>query len=99
MIRYDLSLKQYCEKYHPAAHFHIGFHVKNRWPVRRKLTPYAFLLKILMLYYPDLWHSVGDSGDVEPNWLDTEYQKEVSKCNYLDDDYFKEHEYKRLHFS
>lgn len=41
-IRYDYSPTQYEERFHPASHFHIGFHGENRWPVTRVLTPYSF---------------------------------------------------------
>ncbi len=91
LIRYDLSLKQYSKKYHPAAHFHIGFYAENRWPVRRKLTPFAFLLDVLTLYYPKLWRSAGDA--------DVIYRKEVSQCNYLEEQYFSEEEFQRLYFN
>lgn len=97
VIRYDLSLKQHCEKYHPAAHFHIGFFAENRWPVRRVLTPYAFLLKILMHYYPKVWFNVGDRGD-DNNWLDLAYRNELTSCNILQQDFFKQEEVERLHF-
>lgn len=99
IIRYDLSLSQYCSKYHPAAHFHIGFNSDSRWPVRRVLTPYAFFLKILFHYYHDLWFKFGDAGEDERNLFDIEYCNEVSECQYLQDEYFQEYEHKRLHFS
>lgn len=54
-IRYDYSPSQYDEYFHPASHFHIGFHSENRWPVSRVLTPYTFFLKILAMYYLDIW--------------------------------------------
>lgn len=54
-IRYDYSPSQYNQKFHPASHFHIGFHSENRWPVSRVLTPYTFFLKILAMYYSDVW--------------------------------------------
>lgn len=97
VIRYDLSLNQYCANYHPAAHFHIGFNSNSRWPVRRILTPYAFFLKILFHYYHELWLRWGDRG-AERNILDVEYCKEVNRCAFLNDDYFKRHEHSRLHF-
>ncbi|ENU90994.1 hypothetical protein F971_03462 [Acinetobacter vivianii] len=54
-IRYDYSPSQYDEYFHPASHFHIGFHGENRWPVSRVLTPYTFFFKILAMYYLDIW--------------------------------------------
>jgi len=100
VIRYDLSLRQYCKNYHPAAHFHIGFFSENRWPVRRKLSPLAFLFKILMHYYPSIWFSIGDSGDPdEPNDLDMQYRTEVASCAFLDTIYFSKMECERLYFT
>ncbi|QVK23735.1 DUF2290 domain-containing protein [Shewanella dokdonensis] len=55
IIRYDLSTEQYCENYHPTAHFHIGFNSESRWPVRRVLSPLAFFLNIIKNYYIDIW--------------------------------------------
>jgi hypothetical protein len=98
MIRYDLSINQYCGKYHPAAHFHIGYHTENRWPVKRKLTPFAFFLKILMLYYSQIWRRVGDEGKLFPNKLDILYRQEIKNCHLLEDEYFTRHENDRLHF-
>lgn len=98
LIRYDLSLKQYCKNYHPAAHLHIGFHANNRWPVKKVLSPYAFLLKIICYYYGDLWKKHGDNGD-EPNTLDLIYRAEIASCKMLHDDYFQPHERERLHFT
>jgi len=96
-IRYDLSLKQYCEVLHPAAHLHIGFHAENRWPARRLLTPYAFMLKVLMHYYSKLWVK-GKGIDMEVHqMLDDAYRAEVSNCDLLDDCYFKPHETERLY--
>ena len=64
-IRYDYSPTQYEEKFHPASHFHIGFHSENRWPVTRVLTPYSFFLKILAMYYSDIWKSNFEIKDHE----------------------------------
>lgn len=98
LIRYDLSFKQYCDRYHPTAHFHIGFHSENRWPVKRILTPYCFMLNILSLYYQYLWKKHGDQGEGLPNRLDLLYRVEVQKCQALDATKFKAHESERLHF-
>ena len=100
VIRYDLSLRQYCENYHPAAHLHIGFFSNNRWPVRRKLSPLAFLFKILMHYYPTLWFRIGDSGDPEkPNNLDVQYRAEVITCPFLDSNFFSKIECERIYLN
>jgi hypothetical protein len=98
LIRYDLSVKQHCDNYHPAAHFHIGFNANNRWPVGKKLTPYVFMLKIIMLYYPDLWFKYGDQGEGNENNLDIIYRNELSKCDLVPDEYFKKIEKERLNF-
>ncbi|NMP04849.1 DUF2290 domain-containing protein [Pseudoalteromonas arctica] len=98
LIRYDLSVDQHCDNYHPAAHFHIGFNPDNRWPVGRKLTPYAFMLKVLMLYYPKLWFKFGDQGAGQQNTLDISYRDELKNCELIDDMYFKEFEKERLNF-
>lgn len=99
LIRYDLSVDQHCKKYHPAAHFHIGFHTENRWAVNRVLTPYAFFLKILIHYYPSLWFDFGDRGDELDNILDLKYREELSRCSLLSNQYFLDIEKDRLHFT
>ncbi|MEN4052700.1 DUF2290 domain-containing protein [Sulfurimonas sp. NWX79] len=98
LIRYDLSKNQYCENYHPTAHFHIGFHAENRWPVKRELTPMSFMLKILMHYYIKWWKDLGDCGKNE-NLLTKIYTEELKKCLLLDNEHFSNIEEKRLYFS
>ena len=44
LIRYDYSPSQYNDKFHPASHFHIGFHSDNRWPVSKVLNPFIFFI-------------------------------------------------------
>lgn len=99
LIRYDLSIEQHCDKYHPAGHLHIGFVVENRWPVAKILSPYAFLLNILMQYYSKLWIQFGDEGDKRPNRLDIMYREELKRCNVISDEFFTESEKERLVFS
>lgn len=99
IIRYDLSLKQHCKNYHPAAHFHIGFYVENRWPVKRILTPYAFFLKILTHYYQKTWFEKGHKQEDNQNFLDLEYREELRKCSSLDDAFFQPIERERLYFT
>lgn len=98
LIRYDLSKNQYCENYHPTAHFHIGFHAENRWLVKRELTPMAFMLKILMHYYTQWWKDLGDNGNDE-NHLTKLYREEISRCSLIDRTYFSTLEEGRLYFS
>lgn len=97
LIRYDYAPNQYCENYHPAAHLHIGFEAENRWPVKRVLSPYAFLLKILMIYYSKLWKEWGNNGDAA-NSLDELYREELISCKHLDTELFSSIEEKRLYF-
>jgi len=97
LIRYDLSKNQYCENYHPTAHFHIGFHAENRWPVKRELTPMTFMLKILMHYYIRWWKDLGDDMSGE-NKLTKIYRKEISHCRLIEYEYFSTLEEGRLHF-
>ncbi|WP_165493680.1 DUF2290 domain-containing protein [Phytopseudomonas daroniae] len=100
IIRYDLSTNQYCAKYHPAAHFHIGFKAENRWPVNRVLSPFAFFLKIIFLYHSLTWKEKGEyekESKIE-NYFEEEYIRELASCSQLDDDFFQETEARRLHF-
>lgn len=100
IIRYDLSTEQYCSKYHPAAHFHIGFRAENRWPVNRVLSPFAFFMKVLFLYHPVIWQEKGGyekEGELE-NSFEEAYIRELSLCSLLEDDNFQETEGRRLHF-
>lgn len=100
IVRYDLSLEQYCEKYHPAAHFHIGFISNNRWPVKRKLTPLAFVLKIIFVYYPDIWKRSVEKSEADGiDSLDDAYSREKKKCMLLDPSHFSSCENDRLYFS
>lgn len=94
-IRYDLSLEQYCKHSHPAAHFHIGSSLSNRWPVSKKLTPFAFFLNILRLYYSNDWHSSEEIRDE----MDQRFERELRECSTLSSAYFSESEQKRMHFS
>jgi len=54
-IRFEYSRSQYREISHPAAHFHIGRDVDNRWPCAVLLGPLAFSMMIARLYYPEHW--------------------------------------------
>lgn len=55
LVRYENAPSQYVELVHPCSHLHIGHHSENRWPVRRVLTPAAFTLLLLKLFYVDFW--------------------------------------------
>lgn len=96
LIRYDLDLDNHCDMYHPAAHFHIGFHAENRWPARRALSPLAFTLKVLKHYYNDVWREKGEPSGEGENSLDERYREAVRHCNFLPEHYFRPHEAERL---
>lgn len=95
-IRYDLSYDDYCERFHPAAHLHVGLFVENRWPVKRVLTPFSFLLKILSIYYIEWWSK---SNDESEDFLIKKYILEVSNCPRIDNNYFKESENGRFYIT
>ncbi|MER1920507.1 DUF2290 domain-containing protein [Proteus mirabilis] len=103
VIRYDLSFKQHCNLYHPTAHFHIGFHAENRWPVGRLLTPKAFFLKTLYNYYSEKWREQeATDGSTVTNILDSLYRSDLrNECplvSDLDPKKFERIEEERLHF-
>jgi hypothetical protein len=54
-IRFEFSAAAYREFVHPAAHFHIGRHIENRWPSALRIGPKAFALIIAKLYYSEDW--------------------------------------------
>jgi hypothetical protein len=65
--RSELSFTEcYVVLEHPTSHFHIGHHSENRWPVERKVSPEAFGLMVLKLYYSGAWASADEQvyGDV-----------------------------------
>lgn len=92
-IRYDLSFSQYKEQTHPTAHMHVGFFSENRWPVRRVLNPFTFVLFILKTYYQNI--NIGMSS-IEHDEI---YRKEVHKTTILGSDYFTDVEKTRLHIT
>jgi len=103
VIRYDLSIDQHCKLYHPAAHFHIGFHAENRWPVNRALTPKAFFLKTLYNYYTKEWKEQEQvDGEFIFNHYDQLYRAELQdNCPTISDlspINFDQIEGERLHF-
>ncbi|MEO1871699.1 MAG: DUF2290 domain-containing protein [Cobetia sp.] len=96
VIRFDYSIDQYDSFDHPAAHLHIGFYAENRWPVRKILTPHAFMLKVLRNYYVYLWS--GENKLENCVELDTLYQHEAMECTSLGDDVFSDEEANRFYF-
>lgn len=95
-IRLDISRQQYCPYFHPFAHFHIGFYSENRWPVKRLLSPFAFVLFILNHYYVTLCKDLINKKDID---ILTLYQDEVDKCPILIEEFFQPDEQKRLYFT
>lgn len=86
VIRYDYSPSQYDEFFHPASHFHIGFHSDNRWPVLKVITPVVFFLKVISMYYPKAWK---DKFSMIPDeTLNDIYQKSKSESYAVPSRYF-----------
>lgn len=89
LVRYENAPSQYVELVHPCSHLHIGHHSGNRWPVRRVLTPAAFTLLLLKLFYADFWQE-GEripSGDDSLS-LDDVLANSKQDCQLLPDDLF-----------
>lgn len=94
VIRYDYSPSQYNKFFHPASHFHIGFHSENRWPVLKVLTPVVFFLKIISMYYPKEWI---DKFSIVPNeTLNDLYQRSKSESYAIPSTYLDAEDHKRL---
>lgn len=89
LVRYENAPSQYVELVHPCSHLHIGHHSENRWPVRRVLTPAAFTLLMLKLFYPDFWGEgeTVPSGDRSLS-LDDVLANSKQDCVLLPDDFF-----------
>ncbi len=102
VIRFELDCNAYVRLAHPAAHFHVGMHAENRWPVSRCLTPRAFTLLIVKLYYYFAWTSYGmlrREEDGFKNRFDRYFVKEKGDCAPLGEGLFHKHEKGQLHFS
>ncbi|WP_192812925.1 DUF2290 domain-containing protein [Rhizorhabdus wittichii] len=89
LVRYENSPSQYVELIHPCSHLHIGHHSENRWPVRRVLSPSAFTLLLLKLFYPDFWRE-GEKIPSGENSLTLDEVLAVSKqdCPMLPNELF-----------
>lgn len=59
VIRYEVATRDYVELRHPAAHFHVGLH-EGRWPADRILSPKAFTMFIVKLFYSSCWDDAAD---------------------------------------
>ncbi len=93
-VRYDYSPSQYDKKFHPASHFHIGFHGENRWPISRILTPYTFFLKILAMYYLDTWRNNFEYSGIHT--LNDEFNISKNESYQVPVEFFGEEDKKRL---
>jgi hypothetical protein len=99
-VRYDLAFRDYHELVHPTAHFHLGLHTDNRWPVKRVLSPYVFTLLITKMFFGQKWRERGKSRDeTELNTFDVELSRERDRCQPLSVDFFSEREERQFHFS
>ena len=97
MVRYENDPCNYVELDHPCSHFHIGHHSDNRWPVSRVLSPAAFSLIILKMFYREFW--VGSApitvgGNLET--MDQVLQRRRQECQQLPEQLFSAAE--QLHF-
>ena len=88
-VRYDVALRDYIELRHPAAHLHIGLDENSRWPVDKILSPLAFTLWMLKLFYPDQW---ADSHD-------DRLSRAKSECQHLGGELFSPRERDQLYFT
>ncbi len=96
-IRFEYAVEQYRELSHPAAHFHIGRHTENRWPVSKALSPVTFALMIAKMYYNDYWSpcSSFQTGN-EEGCLDNHFIQKLSDNRRVHD--FSLAERRSLHF-
>lgn len=96
LIRYDYSPSQYEPNFHPASHFHIGFHSENRWPVQRVLNPSIFFTKIIAMYYTESWKKNFELFD--PKTLNDLYSEFKSESYAISSNYIGPEDKKRLLF-
>ncbi|RSZ26128.1 DUF2290 domain-containing protein [Acinetobacter bereziniae] len=93
LIRYDYSPSQYNNKFHPASHFHIGFHSDNRWPVSKILNPLVFFIKIISMYYGEIWK---ENFDIKSMSLNDVYATSKTESYSVPSVYFGDEDKKRL---
>jgi hypothetical protein len=98
-VRYEYAPGQYREIEHPSAHFHIGHHVENRWPVARRLTPFAFTMWIVRMYYSPRWDLLAEDGLEFGNPLNAAMAEERRRCGELAHAHFSERERRLFHFT
>lgn len=84
LVRFEVDCAAYIKLVHPAAHFHIGMHSENRWPVSHELTPRIFTMFIIKLYYHSMW----EIGKLAPegeffNCYDKYFCNEKGNCKIV----------------
>ena len=89
LVRYDVAYRDYVELRHPASHLHIGLHQTSRWPVDKILSPVAFVLMILKMFYPDRWLDAHDDR----------LSQAKGECARLDDELFSVRDRQQLYFT
>jgi hypothetical protein len=101
LIRFDLDCAAYVRLVHPAAHFHIGMHGENRWPVYRRLSPRSFTLLVVKLYYGTDWArgTMRREEDGFCNRFDRYFVAESGNCQVLGKGLIHEHERGQIHFT
>lgn len=99
LVRYDFSQSQYIDGLHPCSHFHLGFHSENRWALKRKLSPHAFSLMIMRLFYFEFWKNVKPiSNNGKDETIDELMSRARSECRILGEGEFSESEGRLFHF-
>lgn len=93
LVRYEYARAQYVPLRHPSSHLHLGHHTESRWAVRRVLSPDAFGLLVMKLFYGDYWENADlvKSKD-PPTTVDTELALAKTACQLLPREEFSEAE-------
>jgi hypothetical protein len=100
VIRYENAPGQHKGLRHPCSHFHIGHHSDNRWAINRVLTPLAFVLLVVKLYYGTVWREIGDDEtDAFGNILESCLVRERTNCRLIDEVLFTKAEERSFFFS
>jgi hypothetical protein len=97
-LRYDIDFGAYRELEHPTAHLHFGEHHDNRWPVAVELTPHAFTLHVMKMFYGTDWMTVGARGEGEMNEFDERFCNEKKECRAIEKGFFSDSERAQLYF-
>lgn len=89
LLRYENAPGQHVDMVHPCSHIHLGHHAGNRWPVRRVMTPAAFTLMLLKLFYSEYWNEAQPLGTGKRRLsLDEAFIRAKQECRILPDDLF-----------